>query len=88
MVDRNLEIQTKQPTVIPMRHGHKNLIVNMSSIKIVFGLAASVDLEIEQPYVKISFLHGDLEDKIYMEHLEGLRAKGNEQLVCMLKKRL
>ena len=36
--------------------------VKMSSIRIVLGLAASLNLEIEQFDVKTAFLHGDLEE--------------------------
>ena len=35
-------------------------VVKMSSIRDVLGLAASLDLEIEQLDVKTAFLHGDL----------------------------
>jgi len=34
-------------------------VVKMSSIRVVLGLAASLDLEIEQMDVKTAFLHGD-----------------------------
>jgi hypothetical protein len=43
----------------------------MSSIRVVFGIAATMDLEIEQLDVKTSFLHGDPEEEIYMEQPEG-----------------
>lgn len=39
----------------------------MSSIRVVLGLAASLDLGIEQLDVKTAFLHGDLEEDRYME---------------------
>ena len=39
----------------------------MSLIEVVLGLAASMNLEIEQLDVKTVFLHGDLEEEIYME---------------------
>ena len=39
----------------------------MSSIRVVLGLAASLDLEVGQMDVKTTFLHGDLDDEIYME---------------------
>ena len=42
-------------------------VVKMSSIRTVLGLAASLNLEIEQMDVKTAFLHGDLEEKIYMK---------------------
>ena len=60
----------------------------MSSIRVVLGLAASMNLEIEQLNVKTVFLHGDLEEEIYMEQLEGFTIKGNEHLMCRLKKSL
>ena len=41
-------------------------VVKMSSIRVVLGLVASLDLELEQLDVKTAFLHGDLEEEIYM----------------------
>ena len=60
----------------------------MSSIRVALGLAASMNLEIEQLDVKTTFLHGDLEEEIYMEQLEEFEVKGKENLVCRLKKSL
>ncbi|XP_028072575.1 pre-mRNA-splicing factor ATP-dependent RNA helicase DEAH10-like [Camellia sinensis] len=60
----------------------------MSSILVVLGLAASLNLEVEQLEVKTTFLHGDLEEEIYMEQPEGFKVKGKENLVCKLKKSL
>ncbi|KAL6320961.1 hypothetical protein AAG906_010770 [Vitis piasezkii] len=42
-----------------------SLVVKMSSIRVVLGLAISMNLEIEQLDVKTTFLHGDLEEEIY-----------------------
>ncbi|PKI46120.1 hypothetical protein CRG98_033515 [Punica granatum] len=50
-------------------------VVKMSSIRVVLALAASLNLEIEQLDVKTTFLHGDLEEEIYMEQPEGFRVK-------------
>ncbi|KAF3648202.1 hypothetical protein FXO37_19575 [Capsicum annuum] len=38
--------------------------------------------------VKTAFLHGDLDEEIYMEQLEGFGVKGKENYVCKLKKSL
>ena len=50
-------------------------VVNMSSIRVILGLVASLDLEIEYIDVKTTFLHGDLDKEIYMEQLEGFTIK-------------
>ena len=63
-------------------------VVKMSSIHTVLGLAASLNLEIEQMDVKTTFLHGDLEEEIYMEQPEGFKVDGKENFVCKLKKSL
>ncbi|CAL9011600.1 unnamed protein product [Prunus brigantina] len=56
-------------------------VLKMSSIRVVLGLAASLNLEIEQLDVKTAFLHEDLEEEIYMEQPEGFKVKGREDLV-------
>uniref|UniRef100_A0A2N9GFS8 Integrase catalytic domain-containing protein n=1 Tax=Fagus sylvatica TaxID=28930 RepID=A0A2N9GFS8_FAGSY len=63
-------------------------VVKMSSIRVILGLTASLDLELEQMDVKTAFLHGDLEEEIYMVQPEGFEAKGKEHKVCRLKKSL
>ena len=60
----------------------------MTSIRVILGLAARLNLEVEQMYVKTAFLHGDLEEEIYMEQPEGFLVKGKEDYVCKLKKSL
>jgi hypothetical protein len=47
-----------------------------------------MNLEIEQLDVKTVFLHGDFEEEIYMEQLEGFITRGKEHLVCQLKNSL
>jgi hypothetical protein len=46
-------------------------VVKMSSIRVILGLIASLDLELEKMDVKTAFLHGDLEEEIYMVQPEG-----------------
>ena len=38
--------------------------------------------------VKTTFLHGDPEEEIYMQQLDGFVVKGKEHLVCRLKRSL
>ena len=63
-------------------------VVKMTSIQTVLSIAASMDLEIEQLDVKTTFLHGQLDEEIYMEQPEGFMEKGKENLLCRLKKSL
>jgi len=41
-------------------------VVKHSSIRILLALVAQYELELDQLDVKIDFLHGDLEEEIYM----------------------
>lgn len=49
------------------------------------SLASTLDHNIEQMDVKIDFLHGDLEEEIYMKQPKGFTMKGEEELVNKLK---
>jgi hypothetical protein len=63
-------------------------VVKMMSIRVVLGLVASLDLELEQMDVKTAFLHGDLDEEIYMEQPDGFKVPKKEHHVCKLKKSL
>lgn len=63
-------------------------VVKMSFIRVALGLVESLNLYVEQLDVKTAFLHGDIEEEIYMEQPEGFKVKGKENLVCQLKKSL
>ena len=56
------------------------------SLRIIMALVAHFDLELHQMDVKTAFLNGNLDEDIYMEQPEGFTKKGNEHLVCKLKK--
>jgi hypothetical protein len=45
-------------------------VVKNSSIRKFFGIVAMRDLELERLDVKIVFLHGELEEEIYMDQPE------------------
>src|SRR4051812_27940565 len=61
-------------------------VVRHTSIRVVLALVAHTDMELEQMDVKTAFLHGDLEEQIYMVQPEGFSHPGQENLVCKLKK--
>ena len=63
-------------------------VAKVTSIRLLLSVAAAFDFETEHMDVKTSFLHGDLEEEIYMKHLEGFAVKGKKELVCKLKKSL
>jgi hypothetical protein len=63
-------------------------VVKHSSIRTLLSIVAINDYELEQLDVKTAFLHGDLEEDIYMDQPEGFIIPGKEHLVCKLKKSL
>lgn len=63
-------------------------VVKHSSIRTFFGIVAVHDLELDQLDVKTAFLHGELEEEIYMDQPEGFIVPGKEEFVCKLKKSL
>jgi hypothetical protein len=65
-----------------------SLVVETTSIRTILSLVVVEDLHLEQLDVKTTFVHGDLEEEIYMQQPQGYEVKGKENLVCRLKKRL
>jgi hypothetical protein len=63
-------------------------VVKMTSIRTILSLVVVEYLHLEQLDVKTTFLHGDLEEEIYMLQPQGYEVKGKENLVCRLKKSL
>ncbi|RVX02202.1 Retrovirus-related Pol polyprotein from transposon TNT 1-94 [Vitis vinifera] len=61
-------------------------VVKMSTIRLVLGMVAAENLHLEQLDVKTAFLHGDLEEDLYMIQPEGFIVQGQENLVCKLRK--
>lgn len=56
-------------------------VVKMSSIRNVLSLVVAEYLHLDQLDVKKMFLHGDLEEEIYIQHPQGYEVKGKEKLV-------
>ncbi|KAE8695627.1 Potassium transporter 10 [Hibiscus syriacus] len=63
-------------------------VVKLSTIRLVLKIVAAENLHLEQLDVKTTFLHGDLEEEIYMRQLECFIEVGKKNLVCRLKKSL
>eukprot|EP01018_Ginkgo_biloba_P031879 Gb_04138 [translate_table: standard] len=63
-------------------------LVVKDTIRTVLVLVAQHGWIIYQMYVKTTFLHGDLEEEIYMQQPQGYEVKGKEKFVCRLKKSL
>nr|GEX18642.1 retrotransposon protein, putative, Ty1-copia subclass [Tanacetum cinerariifolium] len=62
-------------------------VVRLASIRVILSLTACEDYDLEQLDVKIAFLHGNLEETIYIRHPPGFEeAMGNK--VYLLKKSL
>ena len=63
-------------------------VAKLTSIILLLSVAATFDFEIEHMDVKTTFLHGDMEEEIFMKQPEGYVVKGKKELVCKLKKSL
>ena len=63
-------------------------VVRHTSIRVLLAIVAHQDLELEQLDVKTAFLHGELEEEIYMTQPDGFQVPGKEDYVCKLKKSL
>jgi hypothetical protein len=63
-------------------------VVKLTTIRLVLGIVAAENLHLEQLDVKTAFLHGDLEEDIYMHQPQGFIVQGKENLVCKLRKSL
>ena len=60
----------------------------MSTIRLVLGMVAAENLYLEQLDVKTTFLHGDLEEDLYMIQPEWFIVQGQVNPVCKLRKSL
>ena len=60
-----------------------SLVAKVASIRLLLSVAAAFDFEVEQMDVKTKFLHGDLEEEIYMKKPKGFMVKCKKELVCM-----
>ncbi|KAE8731031.1 Chitinase-like protein 1 [Hibiscus syriacus] len=64
-----------------------SLVVRLTTVRVVLAMCATLNLHLEQLDVKTAFLHGNLEEEIYMLQPEGFEEK-EKNLVCRLNKSL
>lgn len=63
-------------------------VVKHVSIRLMLSIVVDKDLELEKLDVKTTFLHGKIDEDIYMDQPEGYVVKGQEDKVCKLVKAL
>lgn len=63
-------------------------MVKYKTIKIMLSLVAQFNLETEQMDVKTTFLHGELEETIFVEQPKCFEVHKGKNMVCLLKKSL
>jgi hypothetical protein len=63
-----------------------SLVVKMTSISTILSLVVVEYLRLEQLHVKTTFVHVDLEEKIYLQQAQGYEVKGKKHFVGMLNK--
>jgi hypothetical protein len=54
-------------------------VAKLTSIIFILSIVVAFDLEVEQMDVKTTFLHGDMEEEIYMKQPEGFVVKGKKE---------
>ena len=60
----------------------------MTSVRLFISLAATYNWDLHKLDIKNVFLHGDLQDEVYMEQPTGFVAQGQIRKVCRLQKSL
>ncbi|CAL8157474.1 unnamed protein product [Prunus armeniaca] len=63
-------------------------VAKLNTVRVLFSLAANHDWPLLQFDVKNVFLHGDLNEEIYMDLPHGIPVTSNEGVVCKLRKSL
>ncbi|KAL2228857.1 UNVERIFIED_CONTAM: Retrovirus-related Pol polyprotein from transposon TNT 1-94 [Sesamum indicum] len=63
-------------------------VVKFTTVRILLALVAHFDWELKQMDVKTAFLHGNLDEQIYMSQPHGFVDKKNPNHVCLFKRSL
>ena len=60
----------------------------METIRMILAYACSKRIKVYQMDVKSTFLNGEIEEEVYIDHPEGFHLSKHEDFVCRLKKAL
>ena len=63
-----------------------SFISKKDSLHVIMALTAYYDLKLHQMDVKIAFLNGNVEEKVYIDQLEGFPIERKGHIMCKLKK--
>ena len=63
-------------------------VAKMTFVRLFISLAATYNWDLHQLDIKNAFLHGDLQEEVYMEQPRGFVAHGEIGKVCLLHKSL
>ena len=63
-------------------------VAKLNTVRVLLSLAANLDWPLHQFDVKNAFLHGDLEEEIYMDVPPGYEVEHDKPMVCRLKRSL
>ena len=63
-------------------------VAKMATVRAIIAVAASKNWVLHQMDVKNAFLHGDLQEEVYMEQPQGYEDERHPHYVCKLKKAL
>jgi hypothetical protein len=62
------------------------LVAKINTIRVLLSLATNLDWPLQQFDVKNTFLHGELEEEVYMDLLPGFTTASDVGKVCKLNK--
>lgn len=63
-------------------------VAKLNTVRVLLSLAANLDWPLHQLDVKNAFLHGDLEEEVYMDTPPGYTASSKTEVVCKLQRAL
>lgn len=65
-----------------------SLVAKLNTVRVLLSLAANLDWPLHQLDVKNAFLHGDLEEEVYMDIPPGYSSSSEAKIACKLQRAL